>query len=140
MSPIFGAINGAGCLASSGWPASRRFPSSLRPSIRRGKTCGVSVRYGDGAWIGCRHAVKVTLDLDSTRLLHEDGHQEGIKVGYTRTGLKPCLHPLLAVVAEARLVAQLWLRAAAVAPITSYRFSRSVGPHAPADPVAGGPR
>lgn len=52
-----------------------------------------------------------TLDLDSTRLLHEDGHQEGIKVGYTRTGLKPCLHPLLAVVAEARLVAQLWLRA-----------------------------
>ncbi len=37
------------------------------------------------------------LDLDSTRLLHEDGHQEGVKTGYTRTGLKPCLHPLLAV-------------------------------------------
>lgn len=51
-----------------------------------------------------------TLDLDSTRLLHEDGHQEGIKVGYTRTGLKPCLHPLLAVIAEARLVAGFWLR------------------------------
>ena len=51
-----------------------------------------------------------TLDLDSTRLLHEDGHQEGVKVGYTRAGLKPCLHPLLAVVAEARLVVQLWLR------------------------------
>jgi hypothetical protein len=51
-----------------------------------------------------------TLDLDSTRLLHEDGHQEGVAVGYTRQGLKPCLHPLLAVIAEARLVAQLWLR------------------------------
>jgi hypothetical protein len=51
-----------------------------------------------------------TLDLDSTRLLHEDGHQEGVRVGYTRTGLKPCLHPLLAVLAEARLVVQLWLR------------------------------
>jgi Transposase DDE domain group 1 len=52
-----------------------------------------------------------TLDLDSTRLLHEDGQQEGVAVGYTKRGLKPCLHPLLAVVAEARLVAQLWLRA-----------------------------
>jgi Transposase DDE domain group 1 len=51
-----------------------------------------------------------TLDLDSTRLLHEDGHQEGVAVGYTRQGLKPCLHPLLAVIAEVRLAAQLWLR------------------------------
>lgn len=51
-----------------------------------------------------------TLDLDSTRLLHEDGHQEGVAVGYTKRGLKPCLHPLLAVMAEVRLVAQLWLR------------------------------
>jgi len=52
-----------------------------------------------------------TLDLDSTRLLHEDGQQEGVVVGYTKRGLKPCLHPLLAVLAEVRLVAQLWLRA-----------------------------
>ncbi len=51
------------------------------------------------------------LDLDSTRLLHEDGHQEGARAGYTRVGIKPCLHPLLAVISEARLVVQLWLRA-----------------------------
>ena len=51
-----------------------------------------------------------TLDLDSTRLLHKDGQQEGVAGGYTRQGIKPCLHPLLAVFAEARLVAQLWLR------------------------------
>src|SRR5271166_4873738 len=51
-----------------------------------------------------------TLDLDSTRLLHEDSQQEGVAVGYTKRGLKPCLHPLLAVLAEERLVAQLWLR------------------------------
>jgi hypothetical protein len=51
-----------------------------------------------------------TLDLDSTRLLHEDGQQEGVAVGYTKRGCKPCLHPLLAVVAEVRLVVQLWLR------------------------------
>lgn len=51
-----------------------------------------------------------SLDLDSTRLLHEDGHQEGVAVGYTRLGIKPCLHPLLAVLEEAKLVAGFWLR------------------------------
>jgi hypothetical protein len=51
-----------------------------------------------------------TLDLDSTALLHEDGKQEGVRVGYTRLGLKPCLHPLLAVLAETKVVAQFWLR------------------------------
>ena len=51
-----------------------------------------------------------TLDLDSTSLLHEDGKQEGVKVGYTRKGLKPCLKPLLAALEEAKLVAQFWLR------------------------------
>lgn len=56
-----------------------------------------------------RHA-GYTLDLDSTRLLHEDGHQQGVRAGYTRVGVKPCLHPLLAVMSEVRLVAQLWLR------------------------------
>ena len=51
-----------------------------------------------------------TLDLDSTALLHEDGKQEGVRVGHTRFGLKPCLQPLLAVLEEAKLVAQFWLR------------------------------
>src|SRR5208337_2290338 len=50
------------------------------------------------------------LDLDSTRLLHEDGHQDGVEVGYTRVGTKPCLHPLLAMLSEVRLVANFWLR------------------------------
>ena len=51
-----------------------------------------------------------SLDLDSTELLHEDGHQEGVQIGYTHKGLKPCLHPLLAVIEEAKLVVQFWLR------------------------------
>jgi hypothetical protein len=51
-----------------------------------------------------------TLDLDSTRLLHKDGRQEGVAGGYTKQGIKPCLHPLLALFADVRLVAQLWLR------------------------------
>ena len=33
-----------------------------------------------------RHA-GYTLDLDSTKLLHEDGHQEGVTSGFTRQGI-----------------------------------------------------
>src|SRR4030095_385373 len=51
-----------------------------------------------------------TRDVAPTRLLHEDGHQEGVAVGYTKRGLKPCLNPLLAVLSEVRVVAQFWLR------------------------------
>jgi len=58
----------------------------------------------------CSRPGGYALDLDSTRLLHEDGHQEGVQAGYTRMGIKPCLHPLLAVLAEAKLVAGFWLR------------------------------
>jgi hypothetical protein len=52
-----------------------------------------------------------TLDFDSTQLLHEDSHhREGVRTGHTARGPKRCLHPLLAVVAEAKLVAGFWLR------------------------------
>ena len=51
-----------------------------------------------------------TLDLDSWALLHEDGHQEGVAVGYTKQGLKPCHRPLIAALAEAKVVANYWLR------------------------------
>ena len=51
-----------------------------------------------------------TLDLDSWSLLHKDGAQEGVACGYTREGLRPCHHPLVAALAEAPLVANFWLR------------------------------
>ena len=51
-----------------------------------------------------------TLDMDSWSLLHEDGHQEGVRIGYTRQGLKPCHRPLIAALAEAKIVAGYWLR------------------------------
>ena len=51
-----------------------------------------------------------TLDLDSWSLLHEDGHQQGVAVGYTRQGLKPCHRPLIAALAEGKLIASYWLR------------------------------
>jgi hypothetical protein len=51
-----------------------------------------------------------TLDLDSWALLHEDGHQQGLAIGYTRHGLKPCHRPLIAGLAEAKMIAHYWLR------------------------------
>jgi hypothetical protein len=51
-----------------------------------------------------------TLDLDSWALLHEDGHQEGVSIGYTRVGLKPCHRPLIAALAQPKMVANYWLR------------------------------
>jgi hypothetical protein len=51
-----------------------------------------------------------TLDMDWWALLHEDGHQQGVAVGYTRLGLKPCHRPLIAALAEGKLVANYWLR------------------------------
>jgi len=51
-----------------------------------------------------------TLDLDSWSLLHEDGHQQGVAVGYTRQGLKPCHRPLIAALAQSKVIANYWLR------------------------------
>ena len=51
-----------------------------------------------------------TLDLDSWALLHKDGQQEGVASGYTKQGLKPCHRPLIAALAEAKLVVNFWLR------------------------------
>jgi len=56
-----------------------------------------------------------TLDLDSTQLLHEEGRQkEGVQTGYTAEGFKRGYHPLLAIIAEAKLVAGFWLRPGSV--------------------------
>jgi DNA-directed RNA polymerase subunit N (RpoN/RPB10) len=56
------------------------------------------------------HKGGYTLDLDSTAILHEEGHQEGVRPGYTPRGLKPGHHPLLAALAEPKLVSNFWLR------------------------------
>jgi hypothetical protein len=89
--------------------------SSLSRFFAGFASAGTNLRCFRPLWRWCvdrlpSRAEGYTLDLDSTRLLHADGHQEGVQTGYTRQGLKPCLHPLLAVLAEARLVVQFWLR------------------------------
>jgi len=60
-----------------------------------------------------------TLDLDTTGLIHEDGHQQGVKAGYTKQGIKPCLHPILGVLAEPKVVVNFWLRAGNTATINN---------------------
>lgn len=78
---------------------------------RRGAICAAFAPCGTGGIHRLPSRKEgYTLNLDSTRLLHADGHQQGVAVGHTKQGIKPCLHPLLAVVAEVRLVAQFWLR------------------------------
>jgi hypothetical protein len=85
FSRFFGVFRQSACQALQGL---HRQAVSALPSLREG----------------------YTLDLDSWSLLHEDGHQEGVKVGYTRHGLKPCHRPLIAALAEAKMVAGYWLR------------------------------
>lgn len=75
-----------------------------------------NLRCFGSAWHWCLDRLSsrpggYTLDLDSTQLLHEEGQQEGVRTGYTPRGMKNCLHPILAVLAEAKLVAGFWLRA-----------------------------
>lgn len=88
LSRFFGAFSFKSCETLAGlhaW-ALRSLPSSARP------------REG------------YTLDLDSWALLHEDGHQEGVTVGFTRQGLKPCHRPLIAALAEPKMIAGYALR------------------------------
>ncbi len=89
--------------------------STLSRFFGRFDSAGGNLRTFGAAWHWCverlnSRAGGYSLDLDSTQLLHEDGSQEGVKVGYTRVGNKPCLHPLLAVLEEAKLVIGFWLR------------------------------
>lgn len=60
-----------------------------------------------------------TLDLDSTSIVHEDGHQEGVRVGYTPRGPKPSHHPLIAALAEPKLVCGFWLRSGNTAALSN---------------------
>lgn len=88
LSRFFGAFTFQSCEQLAGlhaW-ALRGLPSSARP------------REG------------YTLDLDSWALLHEDGHQQGVATGYTRRGLKPCHRPLIAALAEPKMIAGYALR------------------------------
>jgi hypothetical protein len=89
--------------------------STLSRFFGRFDSAGGNLATFGAAWRWCMQRLSsraggYSLDLDSTQLLHEDGNQEGVKVGHTRVGNKPCLHPLLAVLEEVKLVVGFWLR------------------------------
>lgn len=61
--------------------------SSLSRFFAGFSSAGTNLRCFRPLWRWCVERLPsrqegYTLDLDSTRLLHEDGHQEGVKVGY----------------------------------------------------------
>ena len=62
-----------------------------------------------------------TLDLDAFALIHEDGQQQGVRVGYTRKGLKPCHRPIVAALAEVPQIANFWLRPGNTACVSNAR-------------------
>ncbi len=71
-----------------------------------------------------------TLDLDSFSLVHEDGHQQGVRVGYTRMGLKPCHRPIVAALAVVPLIAHFWLRPGNTACVSGATTSWGTPSHA----------
>jgi hypothetical protein len=90
--------------------------STLSRFFRRFDGAGMNLRIFGRLWQWCMERLPslaggYTLDLDSTQLLHEDSLQaEGVRTGHTPRGLKRCLNPLLAFLAEPKLVAGFWLR------------------------------
>jgi hypothetical protein len=79
-----------------------------------------------------------TLDLDSTSILHEDGHQEGVRVGYTPRGTKPSHHPLVAALAEPKLMCGFWLRSGDTAALSNAgNFLEDTLAHLPAQVQVG---
>jgi hypothetical protein len=95
-----------------GWPQAAGHKAILRLFGRFDMLANERVQAEAYRWLlGKISALKrVTLDLDST-VITRNGEQEGATRGYNpgRRG-RPSHHPLLAFVAEARMVANFWLR------------------------------
>ncbi len=67
--------------------------SSLTRFFQRFNTSGKNLATFRPLWRWCMERLPsraggYALDLDSTRVLPEDGHQEGVKTGYTRLGVR----------------------------------------------------
>jgi hypothetical protein len=95
-----------------GWPKAAGYQAILRLFGRFDMLANERVQAEAYRWFfGQISALKrVTLDVDST-VITRHGRQEGAVRGYNpgRRG-RPSHHPLLAFVAEARMVANFWLR------------------------------
>lgn len=95
-----------------GWPCAAEFKAIMRMFKRFDMLTNERVQMQMYSWLFGKLSglTKVTLDLDST-VVTRNGSQEGAGRGYNpaRRG-RASHHPLLAFIAEARLVANFWLR------------------------------
>lgn len=95
-----------------GWPCAAEFKAIIRLFGRFDMLTNERVQGYMYRWLFDKlpSMKRVTLDLDST-VVTRNGQQEGASRGYNpaRHG-RPSHHPLLAFIAEFRLVANFWLR------------------------------
>lgn len=95
-----------------GWKCAAEFKAIQRLFARFDMLTNERVQAWSYRWVFGKLAspTKLTLDLDST-VVTRNGEQEGASRGYnpSKRG-RASHHPLLAFVAEARLVANFWLR------------------------------
>jgi hypothetical protein len=95
-----------------GWPMTAGYQSIMRLFKRVDMARNEAVQGFVYRWFFAQISTRrrITLDMDSTALTRH-GEQEGATRGYNldRRG-RPLHHPLLAFVAEARMVANFWLR------------------------------
>lgn len=95
-----------------GWPCAAEFKAIIRLFGRFDMLTNERVQGNMYRWLFDKlpSMKRVTLDLDST-VVTRNGQQEGASRGYNpaRHG-RPSHHPLLAFIAEFRLVANFWLR------------------------------
>jgi hypothetical protein len=95
-----------------GWPCAAEFKAIIRLFGRFDMLTNERVQGNMYRWLFDKlpSMKRVTLDLDST-VVTRNGQQEGASRGYNpaRHG-RPSYHPLLAFIAEFRLVANFWLR------------------------------
>lgn len=95
-----------------GWTKAAGYQAIMRLFKRFDMARNEAVQASAYHWFFARLTTltRITLDMDST-VLTRHGEQEGAARGYNpgRRG-RPSHHPLLAFVAEARMVANFWLR------------------------------
>lgn len=125
---VVGVLAGAKKLAQVGYLRADGLLAQLLGIRRMPSGCALSrlfAQFGGAAqnshcfgrlWQWCAQRLSsrsggYTLDLDTTHLLHEQAiGKEGVRLGHTPKGLRRCFHPLLGMLAEAKLVVGFWLR------------------------------
>jgi hypothetical protein len=87
-----------------------------------GESTGRPARAGPCSELPGRDVMATRSIWDSFALVHEDGHQEGVRVGYTRKGLKPCHRPIVAALGGGAASSPTFGCARATPPVSVPRY------------------